>query len=677
MIQGETTHQLEPKIMQVLVCLAQHAGQPVTREHLMATVWADTVVTDDVLTRCISTLRKIFGDAPRQPHVIETIPKVGYRLLVSVEPVQAVPPPTLATEHRSQQRMRHTRWEGLGMLAAVIVLLGGGWFWAQRTQPLPQTPLQTRPLTTFPGLEYGGALSPSGEQVVFSRREPQGASVDLYVSPVAAMTPLRLTNNAGSDLNPVWSPDEQHIAFIRRTRDGTCSVLIISALGGPVDQVALCEANAYPQLAWSPDGATLVLSDRNTSGTLALFQIDLPTGDRTQLTEGVSGGHGDTGPQFSPDGERLAFQRGEGDGVEDLHVLTLADGAITRLTCDNRSIAGADWTPDGKALIFSSDRMGEYSFWRVALTGGEPDWLAVNEFGYRPSTARHTGRFVFENWEIDTNIYRLALTEASEPPTLFAASTRMDGAPAYAPDGQRIAFVSNRSGKYDVWLSDGSAQAPTQQTFEAFHYAAGVQWSPDGQRLAFFGYQRGNADLYIIDRLGEAPRRLTTDPAQDSAPFWAPDGKWIYFGSNRGEAWGIWRVSVGGGTPERVTEAPARAGQLTPDGRYLYFTQANTAGLWRKALPDGVPEQVVGDQLAAYDATAWTLSAKGVYFFDRTDPRLPTLAFLAHGSVEPETVSRLPQSPEDIGMAVSPDGQSLLYVQIDRGESDLMLVEGI
>jgi TolB-like protein/DNA-binding winged helix-turn-helix (wHTH) protein/Tfp pilus assembly protein PilF len=81
------TVRLEPKVMQVLVCLADHFGELVLKEQLIRAVWADTFVTDDVLTRCISGLRKALDDDSKQPRFIETIPKGGYRLLSPVEPL--------------------------------------------------------------------------------------------------------------------------------------------------------------------------------------------------------------------------------------------------------------------------------------------------------------------------------------------------------------------------------------------------------------------------------------------------------------------------------------------------------------------------------------------------------------------------------------------------------------
>jgi len=72
--------QLEPKVMAVLLCLAERPGKVVSKQDLISTVWSDAFVTDDVLTRAISELRRVLEDDPKQPQFIETIPKRGYRL---------------------------------------------------------------------------------------------------------------------------------------------------------------------------------------------------------------------------------------------------------------------------------------------------------------------------------------------------------------------------------------------------------------------------------------------------------------------------------------------------------------------------------------------------------------------------------------------------------------------
>ena len=84
---GKTTR-LEPKMVEVLVCLAEHAGGTVSKDELHQRVWGDTFVTDDVLTRCISELRRALEDDPKEPHVIQTIARKGYRLVPQVSPVK-------------------------------------------------------------------------------------------------------------------------------------------------------------------------------------------------------------------------------------------------------------------------------------------------------------------------------------------------------------------------------------------------------------------------------------------------------------------------------------------------------------------------------------------------------------------------------------------------------------
>jgi DNA-binding winged helix-turn-helix (wHTH) protein/tetratricopeptide (TPR) repeat protein len=81
---ADRTIHIEPKAMQVLICLAEHTDEVVTKERLMRVVWADTFVGDDVLTRTISDLRKALGDDAKEPRFIQTIPRSGYRLITPV-----------------------------------------------------------------------------------------------------------------------------------------------------------------------------------------------------------------------------------------------------------------------------------------------------------------------------------------------------------------------------------------------------------------------------------------------------------------------------------------------------------------------------------------------------------------------------------------------------------------
>jgi DNA-binding winged helix-turn-helix (wHTH) protein len=115
------TTRLEPKVMQVLLCLVDHAGDVVSKERLISAVWADTAVGDDVLTRAVSELRRLFGDEAKHPRVIETIPKGGYRLIASV-----TRPRFPVREPQPDARARRARPGPLLVGAVAVLALGAG-----------------------------------------------------------------------------------------------------------------------------------------------------------------------------------------------------------------------------------------------------------------------------------------------------------------------------------------------------------------------------------------------------------------------------------------------------------------------------------------------------------------------------------------------------------------------
>jgi TolB-like protein/DNA-binding winged helix-turn-helix (wHTH) protein len=117
---GQVTH-VEPKAMQVLVYLAEHPDQVVPKERLISAVWADTFVTDDVLTRCISELRKAFDDDAKNPQIIETIPRSGYRVVAPVGPSAPEERDTAAAT-KPQPRALLSR-AGIGAAVGLLVLL--------------------------------------------------------------------------------------------------------------------------------------------------------------------------------------------------------------------------------------------------------------------------------------------------------------------------------------------------------------------------------------------------------------------------------------------------------------------------------------------------------------------------------------------------------------------------
>lgn len=129
---------LEPKAIEVLVCLAENAGETVPKERLIRAVWGDTFVTDDVLTRCISELRKALEDDPKEPQAIQTIPKRGYRLLLEIE-LQAERSEKSSTTglHPHQYRRAVLAGAGIIIVASIALYLVRARLWSRPSQAGP------------------------------------------------------------------------------------------------------------------------------------------------------------------------------------------------------------------------------------------------------------------------------------------------------------------------------------------------------------------------------------------------------------------------------------------------------------------------------------------------------------------------------------------------------------
>jgi TolB-like protein/DNA-binding winged helix-turn-helix (wHTH) protein len=151
--------------MEVLVCLTQHAGETLLKEHLLQAVWPDTFVSDDALKHCISELRRVFEDDAREPRVIQTIPKRGYRFIATVEPVnreQVASPPSpsqVSPKPSGQVRKRQVLAVVFGLVTVGLIVLtvGARSFWFGRSafpqiRSIAVLPLQN--VSGDPGQEY-------------------------------------------------------------------------------------------------------------------------------------------------------------------------------------------------------------------------------------------------------------------------------------------------------------------------------------------------------------------------------------------------------------------------------------------------------------------------------------------------------------------------------------------
>ena len=656
---------LEPRVMQVLACLLAADGEPVTRDTLMQQVWGHEYVTEDALNRTVSKLRRLIADELHCGAEIETIPKTGYRL---VQPAAAAPvdaAPAAAAVHPLQ---RHWRWVAALALAAAVAAV----FWP-RGLPEPEdvaTDEQARfsPLTTLGGKEIQPTLSPDGSHVAFSWLAQTGGTFHIFVRPIASDSLLQITQGATNEFRPTWSPVGDQIAYTR-IQDGVgCELLSVSSVGGPPRHLADCDKDDGDNLAWSPDGKILAMKGPGSRG---IDFLTLADGSIRHFTEVPASEYLDSDPAFSPDGTLLAFTRWHAAGVADLQVAPVSGGQPKRLTFDNLKVEGVTWEPDGRHLVYSTNRGGPFTLWRVSIDGGPPDLVPVTGRSVSsPVMSRDGQQLVYEDWNGQTDLFSLDLRTPGAQPRQLTYTTRWDWNPTASPDGQRIAFVSDRTGFSEVWVADRNGGNALKLTAFGGPYTSGPAWSPDGREIVFdTPAAEGNFDIYVVNADGGAPRRLTNAPAEDRFAHFSPDGKWIYFSSRRSGDWEIWRMPAAGGDAAQVTFKGGYFSKLGPDGT-VYFSRIEHPGIWR-VVPGGDPELVVPD-LQEEDCSNWQPGPDRIWYIQR-DAKLTYLA--SHSYTPGGTGQRIGplKASYRSGLSVAPDGQ-LLFAGVVRDESDLMLL---
>jgi DNA-binding winged helix-turn-helix (wHTH) protein/Tol biopolymer transport system component len=526
------TTRLEPKVMQVLVCLAAQAGQVVPKERLMRTVWPDTAVGDDVLTRCISELRRLFGDDAREPRFIETIPKSGYRLIAGVaartEQNPAAPRQDGVTVSipavAHAMRHRHALTVA-GVVVLTGVAVGGWWITSSRREPAgpPVQPTLTQLTANPPGMPVTSAqISPDGKYLAYA--DPTGIQVRVIDSGETQ----RMADTRGM-LVYGWSGDGTVIRA-GACEAATCTGWELSLVGGTRRRSGVLWPVTDSVIA-TPDGSRLL---RITRGSGDVWVDPLDGSPRRLITLGLYGS-----ATWSADGERVLFARGlTPSAVESIPLAGGSPSLVFKAPEGHGITQTGLHLRDGRLLTLLSDANTDaVAVWEIPVDGrsgrarGSPRRLTEWRAG-----AAHPWKHP-PPWE---------LSSASADGTRVAMTGLMDHSDLY------VARFDEHQGRL--------LETPRRLTIDQ-RGSFLTAWTSDGKAILFSMGQRGSQDIFKQSLQAESAEPLVVGPGHQVMARMSSDGQWVLFLEPtdadavrhwRTRGWRIMRVPLAGGRPQQV-----------------------------------------------------------------------------------------------------------------------------
>ncbi|MGI8772242.1 MAG: winged helix-turn-helix domain-containing protein [Acidobacteriaceae bacterium] len=581
---------LREQSTRILLFLLEHAGRMVTREQLRQHLWpANTFVDfDHSLNTAVMKLREALGDPADKPIYIQTIPKKGYRFIAPVIRV---------AEHQVEH--------------------------ALLTSPAEAAPVSVEILQTGEAaieLEPAGLDRPERRWTLLSRKSLM--LLLLVVASVGAGTWIRphapsirhsmhwsvvssnqrlvpLTTVSGNATSPAFSPDARQIAFLWDGEDRRREDVYVQMVGADTPlRLTHNQSGFLSNPQWSPDGQHVAFArcDGKQDG---IYLVPALGGQERKLTT-VSCRWGAGRPIWTLDGaSMLLMDRCNPSGRHGLVLLSLTTGDKRCLTAP----ANADdfteaLSPDGTTVAFARLTSAPVSeIYTIRLAGGAPRRLTFDGRAVRDLMWTPDGRYItfLSDRGILARTWRVpAHGGPVEPETVYP------GVGSISKDGTRFAYADAGGEAPAIWRADLAGRGDRVEKKSKLIFSQyrddEAQPAPDGGRIAWQSTRTGNDEIWLSGADGTSPVQLTSFGRFSGSPHWSPDGRWIAFDSRPREHSEIYVVDAEGRNLHAITNGANDdvVPSWSRDGKSIYFASMRTGSsqLWKHSLDSGVERQL-------------------------------------------------------------------------------------
>jgi DNA-binding winged helix-turn-helix (wHTH) protein len=240
-----------------------------------------------------------------------------------------------------------------------------------------------------------------------------------------------------------------------------------------------------------------------------------------------------------------------------------------------------------------------------------------------------------------------------------------NAAPQFSPDGKRIAYMSTRTGPWQIWVRGTNGSNPRQLSFT--ESAGTPRWSPDGRSIAFDAPYGGKTRIFVVKVDGNQQAQPIV---QGLVPSFSRDGKWIYFASDQTGNWQVWKVPVNGGREVQLTTNGGFAALESADG-YVYYSKSRYPQPEICRVPvNGGTEACILQHLRPRTWASWAVTREGILFAEDLPNGRPTLSLYDPAKRQLRDLVALRSAPFWVG--ASADGKRAIMNDADEREISMV-----